>query len=258
MTISAELSVHRFASFDGTELAWREIGQGRAVVLLHGFFSDAMTNWVRYGHAAAIAARGFRVVMPDLRAHGSSAKPHDLDAYPLDVLADDGLALIAHLGLTDYDLGGYSLGARTTVRMLVRRATPRSAVIGGMGYSGIVHASGRSAHFAHILDNLGSFVKFSPEWNAEAFLKTTKGDPVALRRLLDTVIDTPAEAVAAIEVPSLVVSGDADEDNGSVAELGAALTHARLVRTPGGHMSAVTRPEFGTEIAAFLSARRPI
>ena len=47
-----------------------------------------------------------------------------------DVLARDGLALIAHLGLTDYDLGGYSLGARTTVRMLVarRRAAPGGAL----------------------------------------------------------------------------------------------------------------------------------
>src|SRR5258706_358771 len=101
------------------------MGEGRPVVLLHGYFSDAITNWVRYGHAAAIAARGCRVIMPDLRAHGSSAKPHDAASYPPDALPRDGLALIAHLGLADYDLGGYSLGARTTVRMLVAGATPR-------------------------------------------------------------------------------------------------------------------------------------
>ncbi len=50
------------------------------MVLLHGLFSDAFTNWLRYGHAAAIAARGFRVIMPDLRAHGQSGKPHDAAA----------------------------------------------------------------------------------------------------------------------------------------------------------------------------------
>ena len=61
-----------------------------------------------------IAARGFRVIMPDLRApRGRARKPHDPAAYPPDILASDGLALIAHLGLEDYDLGGYSLGART-------------------------------------------------------------------------------------------------------------------------------------------------
>ena len=45
-----------FASFDGTRIAYRELGEGRPVVLIHGYFSDAQTNWIRYGHAAAIAA----------------------------------------------------------------------------------------------------------------------------------------------------------------------------------------------------------
>ncbi len=246
--------VQYFESFDGQRMAWREVGQGRPVVLLHGYFSDATTNWIRYGHAAAVAAEGFRVIMPDLRAHGSSARPHDAASYPPDVLADDGLALIAHLGLTDYDLGGYSLGGRTTVRMLVRGATPRRVIVSGMGYSGLTATLGRSAHFAHILDNLGSFAKFTPEWNAEAFLKTTKGDPVALRLLLDSFVDTPAAAIAAITQPTLVLSGDEDHDNGSVEELARALPYATLVRTPGGHMSAVTKPELGQAIAAFLAA----
>lgn len=252
---SLDLHVYRFSASDGVELAWRELGEGREIVLLHGFFSNAMTNWVRYGHAAAIAARGFRVIMPDLRAHGSSARPHDPAAYPPDVLADDGFALIAHLGLTDYDLGGYSLGARTVVRMLVRGATPRCAIVAGMGYSGLTQATRRTAHFAHILDNLGRFDRFTPEWNAEAFLKTTKGDPVALRCVLDSVVDTSPDEIAAITTPTLVLSGDEDEDNGSVADLAAALPRAMLVRTPGGHMSAVTKPDLGTTMAAYLAAQ---
>ena len=249
-----DLPIHRFASFDGTQLVWREIGQGRPVVLLHGFFSDALTNWIKYGHAAAVAARGFRVIMPDLRAHGSSTKPHDPASYPPDVLADDGFALVAHLGLTDYDLGGYSLGGRTTVRMLVRGATPRRAIVSGMGLTGLVDATKRSAHFAHILDSPGSFEKFTPEWNAEAFLKTTKGDPVALRALIDSFTDTPAADIARIEPPILVLCGDEDRDNGSAAELAAVLPHGSLVETPGGHMSAVLKPELGQAIADFLAA----
>src|SRR3954470_9511620 len=94
-----ELPVQYFRSGDGLRLAYREMGEGRPVVLIHGFFSTASVNWVRYGHAAKVAARGYRVVMPDLRAHGDSAKPHDVSAYPPDVLADDGFALIEHLGL---------------------------------------------------------------------------------------------------------------------------------------------------------------
>ncbi|MES2291656.1 MAG: alpha/beta fold hydrolase [Pseudomonadota bacterium] len=243
-----------FDSFDGARLAWREVGEGRAVVLIHGLFSDATTNWIRYGHAAVIAAKGFRVIMPDLRAHGSSAKPHDAAGYPADVLADDGFALIAHLGLTDYDLGGYSLGGRTTARMLVRGAKPRRAIISGMGLSGLTDTGPRTEHFKHILDNLGTFPKFSPEWNAEAFLKTTKGDTTALRLLLDSMVDTPADAIAGIDVPTLVVSGAEDDDNGSTEDLAALLPDARAERIPGGHMSAVTKPELGIAIAEFLAA----
>lgn len=255
MAISpAELPVHRFASFDGVELAWRETGHGRAVVLLHGYFSDAATNWIKFGHAAAIAARGFRVVMPDLRAHGSSGKPHDRAAYPMDVLADDGFALIARLGLSDYDLGGYSLGGRTVARMLTRGAAPRRAMIAGMGLSGLTDTGARASHFANILENPGTFEKFSPEWNAEAFLKTTGGDRIALRLLLDSFVDTPREALARIATPTLVLSGEEDEDNGSVEALAAALPHATAVRTPGGHMSAVVKPELGHAIADFLAA----
>lgn len=243
-----------FTSFDGTRLAWREVGEGRPVVLIHGYFSDAVTNWIRYGHAEAIAAKGFRVIMPDLRAHGASDKPHGRDAYPPDALTKDGHALVAHLGLTDYDLGGYSLGARTTSRMLVTGAKPRRIVFAGMGLEGLTHTDRRVDHFRNILENLGSHQRGSPEWLAEAFLKTTKGDPQALLGVLASFADTSPEEVAAFDRPALVVCGAEDQDNGSAPDLAAALPNGRYVEIPGGHMSSVTKPELGTAIAAFLSA----
>lgn len=251
---SSPIEPQFFASFDGERLAWRETGEGRAVVLLHGFFSDAETNWIRYGHAAAIAAKGFRVVMLDLRAHGSSAKPHDAAAYPPDALAKDGHALIAYLGLTDYDLGGYSLGARTTCRLLATGATPRRVVFSGMGYEGLTNTDTRAGHFRHILTNLGRHEKHSPAWFAEAFLKTTNGDPVALLGIIDTFVGTPPETIASFVWPTLCVNGADDHDNGSAARLAAMLPDARYVEVPGNHMSAVVKPELGQAIAGFLAA----
>jgi pimeloyl-ACP methyl ester carboxylesterase len=245
---------HHFTSFDGTRLAWHELGEGRPIVLIHGYFSDAQTNWVRYGHAGAIAAKGYRVIMPDLRAHGESDKPHDPAAYPPDALTKDGHALIAHLGLTDYDLGGYSLGARTTSRMLATGATPRRVVFSGMGLEGLTSAERRVDHFRNILTNLGKHERGSPAWLAEAFLKTTGGDPVALLRVIDTFVSTPQDVVAGFTQPTVVVNGIEDFDNGSAADLARLLPDARLVEVPGGHMSAVTKPELGQAIAEFLAA----
>ncbi|WP_374943372.1 alpha/beta fold hydrolase [Sphingomonas sp.] len=245
---------HRFESFDGTQLAWHEMGEGRAVVLLHGFFSDAKTNWIRYGHAAAIARRGFRVVMPDLRAHGESDKPHDPAAFPRDALTRDGHALVAHLGLTDYDLGGYSLGARTTSRMLATGATPRRVIFSGMGLEGLVDTGRRAGHFRYILTHLGQHPRGTPEWLAEAFLKTTGGDAQALLGILDTFADTPRMTLDTFAQPTLVVCGAEDFDNGSAVALAEALPDARYVEVPGGHMSSVVKPELGQAMADFLAA----
>ncbi|MBY0583061.1 MAG: alpha/beta hydrolase [Sphingomonas sp.] len=249
-----ETAIHHFKGFDGATLAWREMGEGRPVVLLHGYFSDAVTNWIKYGHAAAIAARGFRVIMPDLRAHGVSAKPHDAASYPPDALAHDGLALISQLGLSDFDLGGYSLGARTTARMLMLGAAPRRVVISGMGYEGLTSTGTRGAFFRNVLTNPGSFERGTPEWGAEAFLKTTGGDTAALVRILDTFIDTPPDQLAAITQPVLVLSGRDDFDNGSAERLAALLPQARYEAIPGNHMSAVLKPELGHAVANFLAA----
>jgi pimeloyl-ACP methyl ester carboxylesterase len=172
--------------------------------------------------------------------------------YPPDILADDGFALIEHLGLTSYALGGYSLGGRTTIRMLVRGAAPSRAVVAGMGLDGVLHASGRNAHFHRILTQLGTFERRSPEGKAEAFLKSTGADPVAMLHLLDSAVDTPPEALAMIPVPVLVVAGEQDDDNGSAEALAAALPRGQAARVPGNHMSAVARPELGAVMAGFL------
>jgi pimeloyl-ACP methyl ester carboxylesterase len=250
----SSIALRKFKSFDGTELAWREMGEGRPLVLLHGYFSNAQTNWIKYGHAATLAEAGFRVIMPDLRAHGDSAKPHDAANYLKDVLADDGFALVKHLGLTDYDLGGYSLGGRAVARMLVRGAVPRRAIISGMGLQGLTDTGSRAAHWHNIFAGLGHHKQGSPEWLAEAFLKTTGGDPDALEHVLDTFVDTSVAELAAIAVPIGVICGEHDNDNGSAAALADLMPNARLITVPGNHMSAVAKPDLGIAFRDFLVA----
>jgi pimeloyl-ACP methyl ester carboxylesterase len=249
-----DLTHHNFFASDGTRLAWHELGEGRPVVLIHGLFSSAEINWIKYGHAKRIAEPGRRVIMPDLRAHGQSDKPHEAERYPPDILSRDALDLIAHLGLADYDLGGYSLGARTVLRTVLMGATPKQLIVAGMGLGGILDARSRSAHFERVLSAPGTLERGSPEWLAEAFLKTTKGDPKALLPLLQSFVDTPESDLARIAQPTLVLAGDQDHDNGSAAELAQRLPNAQFVEIPGTHMSVVTTAAFGQTIATFLDA----
>jgi pimeloyl-ACP methyl ester carboxylesterase len=241
-----------FISFDGVRLAYREIGEGPPVVLLHGLFSSAEINWIRYGTAARIAAAGFRLILPDLRGHGESDKPHDPALWPEDVLARDIEALTLHLGLEAFDLGGYSLGARTVVRLLARGMKPGRAILAGMGLEGIVGAERRQGFFLNVIENSGSFAPGSAEYAADMFLRSTKADGVAIAHLLRVQAWTPLETVRALQTRTLVLAGVDDHDNGSAAELALALPHAAHVSVPGNHMSAVTKPEFGAALAGWL------
>ncbi|WCT75393.1 alpha/beta fold hydrolase [Sphingomonas naphthae] len=249
----ADYPVHHFQADDGERLAYRELGQGVPLILIHGLFSNGWTNWIRYGHADLIAAKGFRVIMPDLRGHGESAAPHDPAAYPPDVLMQDGLALVRHLGVeADYRLAGYSLGGRTALRMLVKGARPKQAVLCGMGLQGIIDTGGRVGFFREVLEGVGTHKRLSPQWMAEAFLKTTGGDPQAMLPLLDSFVSTTEAELDSIDLPVRVVCGVDDHDNGSAEALADRLPHGSFAAIPGNHMSAVLKAELGREIADFL------
>ena len=233
-------------------LAAHRLGSGRPVLLLHGLFSSAQVNWIKYGTAARLAEAGFECIMPDLRAHGQSAAPHDPAAYPPDVLVADALALVASLGLADYDLAGFSLGARTAVQAVIAGLAPRRLVLGGMGLEGLSGWARRSAHFIDAIDRFGTIERGDPAFIAQAFMKSQNVDRVATRLMLQSVRDTPLEALAALSMPTLVVCGAEDGDNGSAPDLVAALPDGRYAEVPGNHMSSVTKPEFGAAIARFL------
>ena len=249
-----DLPVHHVVAHDGARLAYREFGGGRPLVLVHGFLSNAVTNWVRFGHAEALAARGHRVVMPDLRGHGDSDTSHDPARYPPDVLVDDVLTLIEQLDLGDHDLGGYSLGGRTVARMLVRGARPARAVIAGMGLDHIVDPGRGNRRFRRILSGLGTFERGSAEWMAEQFLRSNDGDSEALALVLDTSVGTSEAELSLVDTPTLVLVGEDDPEHASAEQLAELLPHARFRRVPGNHMGAVTKPELGVAIGDFLDA----
>lgn len=242
------------AGFGGAAIAVHEMGEGRPVLLLHGLFSSAFVNWIKYGHAAAIAARGFRVIMPDFRVHGESAAPHDPAAYPADVLVRDVEAVIAAYGLDDFDLCGFSLGARTSARMLAQGLRPRRAILAGMGLHGLSGWAKRRDFFLSVIDNADTIKRGDDRWLSLQFMKTMKVDPVAARLLLGTFEDTDVDTLKAVDVPVAVICGDEDRDNGSPQALADILPNGRFIEVPGTHMSSVAKADLGIAMADFLAA----
>jgi pimeloyl-ACP methyl ester carboxylesterase len=238
---------------DGVRLAYHEMGEGRAVVLLHGLFSDAYMNWIKFGHAARIASKGFRVIMPDRRAHGQSDRPHGAEFYPKGILARDLRELIALLQLGEFDLGGFSLGARTTVEGVGEGLRPRRAVLGGAGLEGLRNWKRRKDFFVEAIGMFDRAQRGDPHWLSIQFMKSQGVDRVAAAQLLDSFEDAFMSWLEAFTMPTLVVCGDQDDDNGSAEELANVLPNALFEEVPGTHMSSVTKPELGEAIAAFLA-----
>ncbi|WP_375291589.1 alpha/beta fold hydrolase [Qipengyuania sp.] len=250
-----DASLQTFPGFDRADLALHRLGSGRPVILLHGLFSDARMNWIKWGHAQAIAGKGYEVLMPDLRAHGASAAPQDGQSYPQDVLLRDLVALIDHLDLSDFDLGGFSLGARAAVHAVARGLVePARLIVGGMGVAGLAGWSRRAAHFTRVIEEFDAIPKGDPAWYSVQFMKSQKIDRIAARHLIGTFTDLPLDLLDAVTMPTLVVCGDEDEDNGSAPELAERLPHATYVSVPGTHMGSVTRPELGRAMADWLGA----
>ena len=247
-----DAKVHYWNASDGVELAYHELGQGRPVVLLHGLFSDANMNWIKFGHAARIAAGGSRVIMPDLRAHGLSGRPHEPEYYPQGVLARDLRDLIGHLELTEFDLGGFSLGSRTTVEGVGEGLKPRRAILGGAGLDGLRHWERRKHFFLDAIELFDRVERGDPHWLSIQFMKSQNVDRIASALLLQSFADTFMEWLQSFTMPTLIVCGSEDEDNGSAEKLAEVMPNAVFREVPGTHMSSVTKPEFGEAIAQFL------
>jgi pimeloyl-ACP methyl ester carboxylesterase len=250
----SEAQVHRWTASDGIELAFYELGAGRPVVLLHGLFSDAKMNWIKFGHAGRIASEGFRVIMPDLRGHGLSGKPHEPEYYPRGILARDLRELLEQLGLGEFDLGGFSLGARTTVEGVGEGLKPRRAILGGAGLEGLRHWERRKHFFLEAIELFDRVPRSDPHWLSIQFMKSQRIDRVSAGLLLQSFADAFLDWLQAFTMPTLLVCGSEDDDNGSAEELAAALPDGVFREVPGTHMSSVTKPEFGAAIAEFLSA----
>lgn len=105
---------------DGTEIYYKDWGEGPAVVFSHGWPLNA-DAWD--GQLLFLAQNGFRTIAHDRRGHGRSSQPsagNDMDTY-----ADDLAAVIEGLDLNDIVLVGHSTGGGEVARYIGRHGTAR-------------------------------------------------------------------------------------------------------------------------------------
>jgi pimeloyl-ACP methyl ester carboxylesterase len=119
---------------DGISIAYDVHGQGRPVLLIHGFGSSGKVNWLDTGWVETLTGAGYQAITIDNRGHGASRKLYDANLYYAHDMAEDARCLLDHLGVERAAVIGYSMGARISAFLAL--AHPRRvdcAVFGGMG-----------------------------------------------------------------------------------------------------------------------------
>lgn len=96
------------ADSGGVGIDYSVTGDGRPVILLHGF-PDSRQLWD--AQVEALAGAGFKVITPDLRGYGASDKPDDPNAYAIPFLAGDVLAVLDAEGVEQAHVVGHDWGA---------------------------------------------------------------------------------------------------------------------------------------------------
>ena len=238
-----------FISFDGTKIHYDMVGDGKPVVLLHGFISNS-ESWKRAPVRQALVEAGFKVITLDLRGNGLSDKPHTAEAYERNAELKDVMSLMKFLGVGTYDVVGYSRGAILTAKLLTMDKQVHKAVMGGMGLDFSDPNWSRRKNFHEALIKPGSHPELQ---SAVDYAKKSGADTVALARMQEFQPVTTPEELAKITVPVLVVNGDKDTDNGDPKQLVNAIPGAKLVVVPGDHGGAMRTPEFAKAVVDFLT-----
>ncbi|MBZ5579349.1 MAG: alpha/beta hydrolase [Acidobacteriia bacterium] len=214
------------------DLYYEDHGSGVPVVLIHGYpLSGA--SWER--QVPELLAAGRRVITYDRRGFGKSSQP--AAGYNYDTFAEDLRQLVTHLKLRDFALVGFSMGGGEVARYLGKygsKGVSQAVIIGGIppfllktadnqeGVDGSVFegirkavAADRYAFFTEFFQNfyntdllLGKRISqqaIQASWSVAA-----AASPTACVACVPTWVEDFRQDLARIDVPTLVIHGEAD------------------------------------------------
>lgn len=229
----------------------------RPIMLVHGFASDHVTNWVAPGWIEPLSQAGFRAVAPDLRGHGSTTKFYDSAAYALEEMAGDVAAVIESLDAGPVDVMGYSMGAFTSAVLAAHRPELVShLVLAGVGENMLRETGHRNEEIAQGLlqDDVPTQSQEVPR-RFRLFADQTGADKQALAACIRGIGKVfTADDLGAISAPTLVIAGETDDVARDPAPLAALIPGAECVVVPRrDHMRAVGDKVTKAEVIRFLT-----
>jgi pimeloyl-ACP methyl ester carboxylesterase len=246
---------------DGFGLHYERSGDGEPIVLLHGFTSSYVENWIRTGWVRRLLAEGFGVVGMDVRGHGRSAKLYAAAAYETSLLAADVVAVLDQLRIDRAHAVGFSMGAGIALQL----ALDHPARVGAVVAAGIGDKAIRGRHDAAEIGLIERGLKVGAADGADTNslagrIRRNAERAGNDRRALGTFFERggwPGDLVSLGEVaaPVLVVPAEHDEFMPTADELVRKLG-ARVGTLDCGHASAVRDPRFVDLALSFIREHR--
>lgn len=249
-----------FFESDGFQIYFEIFGEGKPIILVHGWGSDLKHNWVDTGWIETLQSVR-QVIALDCRGHGQSDKSYDQKVYSYNIMARDVLHLMDHLNIEKADLFGYSMGAFMIIHLLGHNREKLSSVI--MGGIGDETEESKDAQFiadallakdpSQITNPLGRmyrrFVESNPNNDLEALAWSalqmwSEGYPVQIG----------GAGLDDVDIPVLIINGEKDYPYvESDEKLAKAIPGSKLVRIPRkDHLTMVNSRQFKKEVLTFL------
>jgi pimeloyl-ACP methyl ester carboxylesterase len=229
-----------FADINGLRLYHQIHGSGRPVVLLHG---GLLTIDVMFGPLLPTLAARRQVIAVELQGHGRTADA--ARTMSVDQLADDVATLLAHLGIEEADVFGFSLGGLVGWSLVMRHPKlVRRLVVASADYRS------REAAPDELPRPMPTDADFQAMRDAYEAVAPDPSHFDALQQKVSTMVNSTyigwtADDLRAVETPTMVIVGDNDfirvSDAVEAAEL---LPHGQLAVLPGTtHMDMTRSPE---------------
>ena len=247
MAMSTYAQSKSFQSFDDTKIVYTDEGEGYPILLIHGFI-NTRKSWDNTALKKDLLAKGYRVIVPDLRGNGDSDKPHDNEAYAQNAEVTDLMFLMVHLRIRKYNVVAYSRGSILAAKLLTLDKRVKKAVLGGMGIDFTQPNWDRKIMFRDAFNG-----KVTEETKgAVEYAKSIDADLKSLYLQQKYQSVTSKKALALVKAKVLVIAGDEDTDNGDPAELQKAIPKSKLKIVKGDHNGTYKTKPFSEAILSFL------
>ena len=257
-----------YTQVNGLNIYYEIHGVGQPLVLLHGAFSAIGTS---FGNVLPELAKTRRVIAFEMQAHGRTA---DIDRpLSMEQMADDTVAALQQLGIENADFFGFSMGAGVALQVAIRHPEMvRKLVLASVTYK----HDGVHPGLMEGLTEMQPEIMYGSPWHEEYARIAPRPEDFATLFAKKTqmdreVQDLPAEAIEALDAPTLLIIGDSDIvrpehavemfrllGGGVMGDL-AGLPKSRLAVLPGTtHATLVERGDWlASMIGEFLDAPMP-